>query len=184
MIYFWSDTHFNHEAIIRYMSYGGWSGSRAYKGVKEMNAALEEKWNSVVGPTDTIYLLGDFGFTSSKLEPIEDIFSRLNGHKHLIIGNHDEKNPKVLKLSWESQERLRVVKEDGHRVVVCHYPLESWPSSHHGAVHLHGHSHGHLKRVLPHRFDVGVDVEEVPRSLQHYVQLSAAQPFEATDHHE
>lgn len=148
-----------------------------------MNASMVERWNARVGPKDTIYLLGDFGFSHSQLEPLETIFARLNGHKHLVVGNHDEKNPKSLKLAWESVSHLRMVRQDGIKAVACHYPLETWASAHHGVLMLHGHSHGTLKRVIPHRFDVGVDVKARPVSLNEYAVRAAAQTFTATDHH-
>lgn len=175
-IYFWSDTHFNHGGIIRYCS-------RPYADVREMNAALIERWNSSVKLTDTIYLLGDFAFSAKDGEDIEGIFGRLHGHKHLVTGNHDERNPKVLRLPWESVSMLKTVKDHGMRAEVCHYPLETWKQAHHGALMLHGHSHGTLKNVIPHRFDVGVDVRERPMSFEQFHEIAAGQTFEAVDHH-
>jgi calcineurin-like phosphoesterase family protein len=35
-------------------------------------------------------------------EKIEATFHRLNGVKHLVIGNHDEDNEAILTLSWAS----------------------------------------------------------------------------------
>lgn len=177
MIYFWSDTHFNHQAILKYCR-------RPFEGVAEMNESMVERWNLVVKPQDTIYLLGDFGFSHSKLEPLGAIFGRLHGHKHLIIGNHDEKNHEVLKLPWESQKHIRVVKHEGQKLVLCHYPIESWPSAHHGAVHLHGHCHGTLKRGMPRRFDVGADVFVAgPVSIARVLELAAQEPYVPSDHH-
>ena len=54
-----------------------------------MNEALVNNWNSVVKPEDHVYHLGDFCFGNVEkwnwcLEP-----GRLNGHIHLILGNHD-----------------------------------------------------------------------------------------------
>lgn len=177
MIYFWSDTHFNHSNIIDYCS-------RPYKDVEEMNKDLIERWNSVVkSGEDEIYLLGDFAYGG--LDKIAPIFRALKGKKHLIIGNHDEKNSSVIKHLWWSSapSHLRVVKYtrpltgEKVKVVLCHYPIESWPSAHHGALHLHGHCHGRLKRKVPHRWDAGVDVEPFPRSIEHYIQEAEKQEF-------
>ncbi|MDP2727308.1 MAG: hypothetical protein Q8P59_07165, partial [Dehalococcoidia bacterium] len=44
-------------------------------------------------------------------------------------------------------------------VTLCHYPVARWDRSHHGAWHLHGHSHGFYKGrgfIL----DVGVDCHD------------------------
>ena len=46
----------------------------------------------------------------------------------------------------------------GHKriLVLCHYPLASWDRRHHGAWHLHGHSHG-THQGTGCILDVGVD---------------------------
>lgn len=154
-IWFWADTHFNHSGVIEYCN-------RPHKTVQEMNEDLISKWNNRVAKHDHIYLLGDFGFHKQtslnwKCEPLDVIFSRLNGHKHLVVGNHDEKNPIISKLPWVSQTHIKKVKWEGMRVVCCHYALETWPGAAHGYIHLHGHSHGLLRHKIARRRDVGVD---------------------------
>lgn len=180
MIYLWSDTHFNHRGILNHCP----ETRGMFSDVEQMNQALIERWNAVVGPTDFVYHLGDFGFSHSKLPPLQAVYDQLNGLKHLITGNHDEENKDVLKLGWLSVSKLLTLKHDGHRAELCHYPLESWKKAHKGTVMLHGHCHGSLKRVIPHRFDVGVDVHpDGPVSFNQYIEWSAAQAFEASDHH-
>jgi calcineurin-like phosphoesterase family protein len=176
VIYFWSDTHFNHAKIIELCV-------RKYPSVEMMNYSLIDRWNGCVGRKDTVYLLGDFAFPSRTRTPA-DIFSRLNGHKHLVVGNHDEANKEILRLNWESVATLKVVKAEGRRAVLCHYPLESWYGAHRGVLHFHGHCHGNLKRKVPHRFDVGVDVWPYgPVSWDELDARAAGQTFEASDHH-
>lgn len=48
-----------------------------------------ERWNNVVGKDDIVYFLGDFAFRN-KTEA-EKIGRRLNGHKTIILGNHDDR---------------------------------------------------------------------------------------------
>lgn len=65
-IWFTSDTHFGHKNIIKYCD-------RPFEGVKEHDEALIANWNSVVGPTDDIYHLGDIitlQITETKKEKI------------------------------------------------------------------------------------------------------------------
>ena len=51
-----------------------------------MDQTLIENWNSVVGPNDYVFHLGDFCFKGS---PYWDkMLNQLNGHKFLILGNH------------------------------------------------------------------------------------------------
>lgn len=174
MIYVWSDTHFGHAGIIEYCK-------RPYGSVEEMNESLVNRWNSAVAPGDTIFLLGDFGF--GRLPPLQAIFEKLAGHKHLVRGNHDERNPKVLRLPWESVSDLVTLREEGVRAVACHYPLETWKSAHRGYLMLHGHSHGSLKRVIPHRFDVGCDVYYHPQKLSFLATVAETQVYNPQDHH-
>jgi len=177
-LHFWADTHFNHAGILQY-------ATRPYGGVKEMNAALIERWNTTVQTDDVIWFLGDFGFPpKAGGDELTSIFAQLNGQKNLIVGNHDYKNKQVLRLGWNELEDLKQVKLGGVRATLCHYPLETWPASWSGAIMLHGHCHGTLKRKLPKRFDVGCDVEWVPVSGEALLQRAAAEKFVAVDGHE
>lgn len=178
MIRVWSDTHFNHRGILEHCK-----ASRPYADIFEMNADLVRRWNSTVEVGDDVYLLGDFGFSVGSGDPLKTIFSWLNGRKHLVIGNHDERNPKVLKLPWVSKQDLVTLRENGGKAVACHYPLETWKGAHKGYLMLHGHSHGSLKRVIPHRFDVGADVRRAPVSLAALFLEAQAQPYQPQDHH-
>lgn len=79
MIYFSSDQHFWHNNVIKYCG-------RPHATVEDMNEDLVNKWNSVVKPEDTVYILGDF---SLAFRPVEIYPHRLNGTKYLVPGNHD-----------------------------------------------------------------------------------------------
>ena len=177
MIYFWSDTHFNHAKIIDF-------ATRGDANVETMNERLISNWNTI-GKRDTIWFLGDFGFHPKSGEgySLTNIFKALNGIKCLVVGNHDERNPEVLKLPWDRVEKLYTVKDNGMRAEVCHYPLETWKAAAHGALMLHGHSHGTLQRKLPHRFDVGVDCFPAPISFIELWERAKKQTFEVVDHH-
>jgi len=170
--YFWADTHFNHKGILKYTS-------RPYKNTLEMNAELIARWNSVVlQESDEVYFLGDFGFHHSEGRDLGEIFWKLRGRKSLVVGNHDEKNPKTLKLPWERVENLYTFKSGGFRAELCHYPLETWKACWRGSLMLHGHCHGTLKRKLPKRFDVGCDVEHLPVLWEDLVARAAKENFQ------
>lgn len=169
--YFWADTHFGHSKVIEY-------SKRKFKDVEEMNETLILAWNSAVGDRDDIYFLGDFSFEKDPTVT----FSRLKGNKHLILGNHDKGRRVVLGLGWKSINDVLLVKENGVRAVCCHFPMETWEAAHYGYLMLHGHSHGKLKRVIPHRFDVGVDVFPAPVSLSYLGLIAQNQSFNVADH--
>jgi calcineurin-like phosphoesterase family protein len=78
-----SDTHFGHANICRFMHEG--SKIRPWDNMEEHDAALMERWNAVVSPSDKVYHLGDVCISRRSLSILE----RLNGEKILIRGNHD-----------------------------------------------------------------------------------------------
>lgn len=79
MIYFTSDPHYWHSNVIRYCT-------RPHATVEEMNEDMVLKWNTVVLPEDTVYVLGDF---SLAFRAVETFPQRLMGNKILVPGNHD-----------------------------------------------------------------------------------------------
>lgn len=172
MIYFWSDTHFGHANVIKFCR-------RPYADVDSMNEGLIQRWNHKVRPSDTIYVVGDFAFNKTASR----VFDRLNGHKHLVKGNHDEHNPDVTKQPWESISDILTVRDNGRKIIACHYPMETWKNAGKGYMHVHGHSHGSLKRTIPHRLDVGCDVWQYPLSFDFLWDLFSKQDFRPQDHH-
>jgi len=87
MIYFTSDLHFGHDKVIEYCN-------RPFKNATVMDKQLMKNWNSVVDNDDTIYVVGDLSLKSSlHIDYISQITTRLNGIKHLILGNHDVLKP-------------------------------------------------------------------------------------------
>jgi calcineurin-like phosphoesterase family protein len=118
-----------------------------------MDEAMIANWNEVVAKGDVVWHLGDFA-VRCELRRMRAIFSRLNGSKHLVPGNHD--GPETLKLAWASVGQIREIKVEGQRLVLCHFALRTWPGVHRGALHLFGHSHGSLPGNAQ-CADVGVD---------------------------
>jgi calcineurin-like phosphoesterase family protein len=144
--WFTADTHFGHEAIIRHCS-------RPFADAAEMNEALIANWNAVVRPKDDVWHLGDFGPRSRNT--VEALLARLHGRKHLIHGNHDTGQARGAS-GWASSQPFAEVTVEGERIVLLHYAMRVWPRSHHGSLHLYGHSHGQLPGDRQ-SCDVGVD---------------------------
>lgn len=85
--WFTSDWHFYHQAIIKYCY-------RPHKTERAMREEIIAKHNEVVRPKDTVYVLGDCGMLGrDKLSKLRPILNKMNGTKHLILGNHDEGKP-------------------------------------------------------------------------------------------
>lgn len=94
--FFISDTHFNHKNIIL-PSYCNrpWNSGIDENGetivtkedVQRMNEDIISNWNKTVSNDDIVWHLGDFALGNRN--EIKNIVSRLNGHKYIVLGNHD-----------------------------------------------------------------------------------------------
>ncbi len=181
--WFISDTHFGHKNIIRY-------SNRPFSSVEDMNEALIQNWNALVKPDDVVWHNGDFAFMP--YSDFKSLIWRLNGHINVILGNHDKmiiqhradllKHGKI-----ESIQNYAELKTAGKMFVLFHYGQRVWNKSHHGSIHLYGHSHGSLP---PHgkSVDVGVDCKEItheyrPVSLDEVVKYMETRTQEVVDHH-
>jgi calcineurin-like phosphoesterase family protein len=166
MLFFTSDTHFGHANIIRY-------SSRPFADADAMDEALIARWNATVGDDDVIYHLGDFTLRGGGAA--RRIFARLRGRIR-VLGypwHHDHAwlpaglgPSSYLSASGHAVEILPPMvvldeRVDGRRRVLalCHYPMAQWDRRHHGAWHLHGHSHG-THRGDGALLDVGVDCHD------------------------
>ncbi len=132
--WFISDTHFGHEAIIRYCS-------RPFQNAVEMDEFMIENWNKRVRPSDHITHLGDVtmdrggGFHKKNFIAL---MGRLNGHKRLLLGNHDHFPVKTyLEAGFEKVYGTHRTDEG---ILLSHIPVH--PKSIGRAVgNVHGHTH-------------------------------------------
>lgn len=182
-LFFTSDTHFSHAKVIEY-------SKRPFDSVEAMNEALIKNWNDRISKNDTVYHLGDFSFDSAG--QTGKIFDRLNGHKHLVRGNHD-KNKVLKNCNWASVEYYKEIKVDDkdaldgrvQRIVMLHYKMEVWNKSHFGAFHLFGHSHGSMPDdPFSLSTDVGVDTHSYkPWSYAEIKAVMKTKTFKPVDRH-
>jgi calcineurin-like phosphoesterase family protein len=107
-----SDTHFGHAGILRLCQ-----ETRKFSDVREMDGMMISNWNATVRPDDTVIHLGDFAYRYPA-DRLPKLFASLNGHKHLIKGNHDDKH--TLALGWESVRDIAYTSIDSQLVVLCH----------------------------------------------------------------
>ena len=146
-VFFTADTHWGHggaRALYR----------RPFATAAACDAAMEARWNELVGPADEVWHLGDVA-VGPKPAAVAARLRTLHGRKHLVRGNNDA--DAVLALpEWASVHELVRFELDGRALTLCHYPLRTWPGAGRGGLDLHGHSHGRLA-PLPGQFDVGVD---------------------------
>lgn len=159
MNFFTSDPHYGHEKIIGYCD-------RPFSDLLEMRHELVRRWNLLVKPSDTVYVLGDFALYLRKAE-VEELLAELNGTKHLRKGNHDHRDT-YKAVGWASTDGYSELGfSNGWNVHLLHDPnrVDLYNPDAVGIV-LHGHLHGgkglrERPQVHPHRvfLDVGVDVD-------------------------
>jgi calcineurin-like phosphoesterase family protein len=138
-----------------------------------MNQTMIDNWNRVVMPNDKVYHLGDFTFGNPR--NIEKFAKQLNGHKRLVLGNHDYE----AKLYYPYFEKVMSWRQFGGKqfkrpVVLTHFPLhESSFAYRTGStgVNIHGHIHQN-KLPLPwvnvcveHRQYTPISIEDLLDSI-------------------
>lgn len=143
-----------------------------------MNYQMVKRWNETVKPQDTIYHLGDFGF--SRPEQNNRIAAQLNGQKFIILGNHDRNAP----IGFTRLGQCHEIYDGEHKIILCHYALRVWNKSHHGSLHLYGHSHGSLPGDSQ-SLDVGVDCwDYYPVNIEQIIRrMKTLKPRTTVDHH-
>lgn len=152
-IWYTSDLHFCHKNIVQYTN-------RAMDTTQENHDEwLIDLWNSQVNKGDLVWHLGDFSFSRNTGE-IHRLITQLNGVKHFIKGNHDDRDilDKLKKnnfISWWGD--YKETKIGGVSTCLFHFKIENWHKQHHGSYHLFGHSHGQAKDSGGKCLDVGLD---------------------------
>jgi len=132
---FTADLHFGHHNCLAY-------DNREFPSIEAHDEALIERWNEAVGIDDDVWILGDISWYPA-MKTIS-IFERLNGTKHLCIGNHDKKllrNKDVRALFTEIVDYKEIDLGDGTGIILCHYPIPCFNKHFHNWIHLYGHVH-------------------------------------------
>lgn len=160
-----SDTHFFHKNILTFTKPDGTFIRPGFESVEEMNEHIIEKWNSVVKDTDEVIHLGDVTFHDRK---ISDIMYRLNGRKHLILGNHDNVTS-LQKYFVSIRSWFTLPKSTRVPIVFTHFPLHESSFKYKGndtCLNVHGHIH---EKNIPDERYVNVSVEQcnyIPVALE------------------
>ncbi len=139
-IFFISDSHFDHGNILRFTDFEGKliRGSR-FSSIEEMNETIIQNWNSVVKPQDHVYHMGDVTFRPNMFARIA---CRLNGHKRLLVGNHDDVKNLELSKWFEKIMLWRMFKDENF--TATHVPLPKDQFRYKVKYNLHGHTHQEL----------------------------------------
>ena len=165
MNFFISDLHFGHNNILIL-------DRRPFFLIKDHDNYIINKWNNAVGKDDDVYVLGDISWH----DPMETlkIFYKLNGHIHLIKGDHDLKTLKT--------------PEKDKKIVLSHYPIPCFNGHRYGCIHFYGHVHNgiewnfmeSIRMLMNHTYQIPCEMYNVgamlpymgytPRTMEEIVQ--------------
>lgn len=144
-VFFIGDLHLGHKNIMKF-------GQRNFDTIEHHDEAMIDLWNSKVkSKRDLVWVLGDVAMSTEAMKILE----KAQGHKRLIMGNHDrEPISEYLKYF----EDIRAF-EKRYGFVMSHVPIHpnemvyrSWN------YNVHGHIHDPKKNLnVDTYFNVNVD---------------------------
>lgn len=159
-IFLISDWHLGHDNILTFCKDDGTLLRPEFDNVEQMNEYLIEKNNAVVRPQDHLYMLGDVAI-NAKFIPL---VAKFNGHKRLVLGNHDHSMMKLYTPYFEKVFSTRRLD----KFILSHIPLH--PESLGNVVaNIHGHVHNNVEQghFGPRYYNVSCEVlNYVPISLE------------------
>lgn len=156
MIFFTSDTHFQHVNILKY------EPDRKFRDLAEHDMKLIENWNNTVYPADTVYHIGDF--CMGDRNKLASIKHQLNGEIILIAGNHDRMHktgqiyPQIHEAFGQDMVHDELtIEHGGFKIYMRHEPDMAFSPINDQHIHLAGHVHSAWTR-LGSIINVGADV--------------------------
>lgn len=205
-IWFTSDTHYHHKNIVRgsssweFQRYEGSGNSQAigvrdFDTLEEHNELIINNFNSLIKPQDELWHLGDWSFGGH--EQIKIFRDRLVCRNiNLVFGNHDQHiepssspyRSLFRSCQYYKEMSFKVDQKWGEfkkvNIILLHYAMRVWNRSHHGSIHLYGHSHGTLPDAGNRSMDVGVDTHDLyPYHLDEILDLMLKRSVHIIDHH-
>ena len=164
-IFLTSDSHWNHENIIRFCN-------RPFTSLEEMDKALIDNWNNKVPKDGLVFHLGDFAWGGYNVW--KNVREQLNGNIILVKGNHDDKNltPTAEKELFDFATYQLKLEIEGRKIYLNHYPFlcycgtyrekdqlifQAYGHVHSGPFQEKGKDNERCKIAFPTQYDVGVD---------------------------
>ena len=131
-VFLYSDPHFGHAGVCRFMRNDGVTKLRPWDDPAEMDEELVRRYNERVRPNDKCYFLGDVVINRRAL----DTLSRLNGDKVLIRGNHDIFRDDEYRKYFRELRAYHVM----NGMILSHIPIHEESLGRFG-TNIHGHLH-------------------------------------------
>jgi calcineurin-like phosphoesterase family protein len=108
---------------------------RGFSTVEEHDEHIIASWNSVVDKRDVTYILGDVTMEKKSSYALLD---RLNGVKHVVLGNHDRRQD-VPHLLQHVTSVAGMVQYKG--IILTHCPIHPMELEYRFPRNIHGHIH-------------------------------------------
>jgi calcineurin-like phosphoesterase family protein len=172
-LWFYSDPHFGQASMVNGTFTHDGKKVRPFTSVEEMDETMIENHNRLVKPQDHVYCLGDFAM---RKEDVARVAPRLNGHKRLILGNHD-----IYPVSFYQECGFKKIM--AYRVfagmIFSHIPIAAWSQKYQANIHGHCHLGKPLfyEMANPDRegFQRGVRYVNLSVERTHYLPVSLEQ---------
>ena len=126
IVRFIADLHLSHQNMAT---------RRGFSSIEEHDEHIIAQWNSVVNKRDVTYILGDITMEKSSPYPLLD---RLNGIKHIVLGNHDRRQD-TKKLFDYAESIGGMLQYKG--IFLTHCPVHSDELEYGIVKNIHGHIH-------------------------------------------
>ena len=126
IVRFISDLHFGHTNMAI---------KRGFKFVADHDNYIVNQWNKVVNKKDTTYSLGDITMGKANYE----ILNRLNGIKHIVLGNHDEEQH--TKHMQNYVNKIAGMVNYKKEFILTHCPIHPCELEYRFKYNIHGHVH-------------------------------------------
>jgi calcineurin-like phosphoesterase family protein len=126
IVRFIADLHLSHQNMAT---------RRGFSTIEEHDEHIIAKWNSVVNKRDVTYILGDVTMEKSSPYPLLD---RLNGIKHIVLGNHDRRQD-TKKLLEYAESVAGMIQYKG--IMLTHAPIHPMELEYRFNKNIHGHIH-------------------------------------------
>lgn len=124
--------------------------NRPFLNLNEQHNTIITNWNNSIKNDDVVWVLGDVSVTDEHVKLIE----KLNGNKHLIIGNYDEYRLELLKPYFKTIQLNKTIQiSTGEFLYLNHYPEKSSKELFNLTAHIHS-----LWKVQRNMINVSVEV--------------------------
>lgn len=161
-VYFWSDTHFFHQNIIKY-------ANRPFEDAAHMNNVLRNNYLKVIKDDDLVVFGGDISFLD--VQYTTDFLQGLPGYKVLVLGNHDF-STKCKYRNYHIFDEVKLydsfhytIENQSFEFLITHYPIDN-----HVLPNNVFNIHGHIHDLLADKKNINIAVEQTgyqPRGLEY-----------------